>query len=182
MDQKNEIFLVDGSHYDRLRSVFEAPLDLKKISTLASGGRSITRAIYYRDIRDPREEERQRPLFGWLEHNGFEVRGRELDPAYNGPRERYGTNLIEMAVDAILLAKPGDRFLILAADIKLMPLLRALNSLKVEVTLISTLNAPQTIAPSSMLTALVKNFIDLDRLDESIVLPKREDGPSNNDV
>ncbi|ASY63526.1 hypothetical protein SJ05684_c20850 [Sinorhizobium sojae CCBAU 05684] len=94
--QRQTLFLIDGSHYDRLKSVFEAPLDLRKLAQIASNGASIDRAFYYRDIRDEKEEERQRPLFNWLGHHGFAVKGRAHGP--DEARERYGTNLVEIAV------------------------------------------------------------------------------------
>ncbi|MGQ7485243.1 hypothetical protein ACTGWQ_11455, partial [Streptococcus suis] len=74
--EQQTLFLIDGSHYDRLRSVFETPLDLKKLAQVASGGSPISQSNYYRDARDDNEAERLRSLFGWLEHNGFSVRGR----------------------------------------------------------------------------------------------------------
>ncbi|MBB3811506.1 hypothetical protein [Pseudochelatococcus contaminans] len=69
--QKQTFFLIDGSHYDRLRSVFETPFDLRKLADLASDGLAVDQAIYYRDVRDDNEAERQHSLFGWLRHNGF---------------------------------------------------------------------------------------------------------------
>lgn len=93
--QKQTFFLIDGSHYDRLRSVFETPFDLRKLADLASGGVAMDQAIYYRDVRDDNEAERQRSLFGWLKHNGFFLKGRTHGPGE--PRERYGTNLVQIA-------------------------------------------------------------------------------------
>ena len=113
--QQQTIFLIDGSHYDRLRSVFETPFDLRKLAEIANNGAAIDQTIYYRDIRDDKEEERQRSLFGWLKYNGFSVKVR---PCPDEPRERYGTNLVQIAVDALLLAEPGDHVMILAGDTK----------------------------------------------------------------
>lgn len=119
--QKQTFFLIDGSHYDRLRSVFESPFDLRKLADIANGSVPVDQAIYYRDLRDDAEAERQRPLFGWLKHNGFSVKGRTHGPGE--PRERYGTNLVQIAVDALLLAEPGDHVMVFAGDAKLEPLM-----------------------------------------------------------
>lgn len=168
--QKQTFFLIDGSHYDRLRSVFETPFDLGKLAELASGGVSVDQAIYYRDVRDDNEAERQRPLFGWLRHNGFSVKGRIH--GLGEPRERYGTNLVQIAVDALLLAQPGDHVMALAGDAKLEPLFAALRDDEVAVTLISTLDAPATIAPAPILIEASDRFIDLAAIIEQLAVDK----------
>lgn len=168
--QNQTFFLIDGSHYDRLRSVFETPFDLRKLADLASGGLAVDQAVYYRDLRDDNEAERQRALFGWLRHNGFSVKGRTHGP--DEPRERYGTNLIRIAVDALLLAEPGDHVMVLAGDAKLEPLFAALRDDDIKVTLISTRNAPDTIAPAPILIDASDSFVDLAMLMEQLAVGK----------
>lgn len=157
--QTKTLFLIDGSHYDRLRSVLETPFDLGKLATLVNNGTPADQMVYYRDLRDGNEAERQRSLLGWLERNGFIVKGRTHGAGE--PRERYGTNLVEIAVDSLLMAEPGDHVLILASDAKLEPLLGALRDDDIKTTLISTLDAPNTIAPASSLIEAADTFIDL---------------------
>jgi len=168
--QKQTFFLIDGSHYDRLRSVFETPFDLRKLADLASDGLAVDQAVYYRDVRDDDEAERQRSLFGWLKHNGFSVKGRTHGPGE--PRERYGTNLVQIAVDALLLAQPGDHVMVLAGDAKLEPLFVALRDDDIKVTLISTLDAPDTIAPAPILIEATDTFIDLVTIIEQLAVVK----------
>ncbi|KAB2699020.1 NYN domain-containing protein [Brucella lupini] len=168
--QKQTFFLIDGSHYDRLRSVFESPFDLRKLADIANGGVPVDQAIYYRDLRDDAEAERQRPLFGWLKHNGFSVKGRTHGPGE--PRERYGTNLVQIAVDALLLAEPGDHVMVFAGDAKLEPLLAALRDDDIRVSLISTLDAPDTIAPAPILIEAADTFIDLATIIEQLAVVK----------
>jgi uncharacterized LabA/DUF88 family protein len=153
------LFLVDGSHYDRLRSVLETPFDLGKLAILANDGASADHALYYRDLRDDNEAERQKPLLGWLRHNGFTVKGRTH--THSERRERYGTNLVEMVVDALRMTEPGDQVNLLASDAKLEPLLAALRQNDIRLTLISTLDAPGTIAPAPILIEAADTFIDL---------------------
>lgn len=157
--QQQTYFLVDGSHYDRLRSAFETPFDLRKLAQIASGGTAISQSNYYRDARDDNEAERLRSLFGWLKHNGFSVKGRSHKRG--APRERYGTNLVQIAVDAILLAEPGDHVVLVAGDAKLLPMLKALRDDDTKVTLISTRNAPNTVAPPEILIEAASAFLDL---------------------
>ena len=58
--QRQTMFLIDGSHYDRLRSVFETPFDLRKLAHTANEGSPVDQAIYYRDLRDDSEAARRR--------------------------------------------------------------------------------------------------------------------------
>ncbi len=169
-EQHQTILLIDGSHYDRLKSVFETPLDLLRLRDIVTGGRLPDHAIYYRDVRDASEKERQKALFGWLRHNGFTVKGRAHDP--REPRERYGTNLIEIAVDSLLLAGAGDHVVIVGADLKLAPLLGALRDDGIRTTLVSTLRAVATIAPSPLLLDRADAFIDIADILPGIVLKK----------
>ena len=168
--QKQTFFLIDGSHYDRLRSVFEPPFDLRKLADLANGGVPVDQAVYYRDVRDDNEAERQRSLFGWLRHNGFSVKGRTHGPVE--PRERYGTNLVQITVDALLLAQPGDHVMVLGSDAKLEPLFVALRDDDIRVTLISTRDAPGTIAPAPILIKASDSFVDLAMLMEQLAVGK----------
>lgn len=177
--QQQTYFLVDGSHYDRLRSVFETPLDLKKLAVVASGGSAISQANYYRDARDDDEAERLRSLFGWLEHNGFAIKGRTHKQGE--PRERYGTNLVQIAVDAILLAEPGDHVVLIAGDAKLLPMLEVLRDYDIKVTLISTLNAPNTIAPPSILIKAANSFVELATLVGELAVEKSGSRSSEKD-
>ncbi|MGV1110483.1 NYN domain-containing protein, partial [Xanthomonas translucens pv. undulosa] len=56
-----------------------------------------------------------------------------------------------MAVDAFLLAEPGDHVMVLAGDGKLEPMFAGLRDYDIKVTLVSTRDASSTIAPPSML-------------------------------
>lgn len=177
--QQQTYFLIDGSHYDRLRSVFETPLDLKKLAQVASGGAIISQSNYYRDARDDNEAERLRSLFGWLDHNGFAVKGRTHKRGE--PRERYGTNLVQIAVDAILLAEPGDHVVLVAGDAKLLPMLEALRDYDIKLTLISTRNAPDTIAPPAILIEAASTFLDLATLVGELAVEKSSSRPDEQD-
>lgn len=171
------LFLVDGSHYDRLRSVLATPLDLIAMSSVALDGGAPSQSIYYRDVRDAQEDDRHRSFFAWLSRSGFEVKGRRYDPRTKSPRERYGTNLVNIAVDGLTLARPGDTIAIVAADIKLAPLLHALRDVGITCVLVSTCNAPQTIAPSEELVSLATRFIDLEGFRDEVALDmNRHDG------
>lgn len=156
---RKTFFLIDGSHYDRLRSVLATSLNLRKIAIIASKGVAIDNAVYFRDLRDNQEAERQRPLLGWLKHNGFDIKS--TTHSQREQRERYGTNLVEMAVYGLLAADCGDHVIVMAGDSKLAPLFIAYRLRGIDVTLISTLSAPAKIAPASNLLENANDFLDL---------------------
>ncbi|WP_167852788.1 NYN domain-containing protein [Pseudotabrizicola sediminis] len=118
-------------------------------------------AIYYRDARDLDEHHRLQRFFEWLERHGIETRGSQdfARPWYQ--RERYGSNLIQLAVDAMEAAHDGASLVIVAGDAKLIPLLTRLEKMDVPVTLISSLAVPASIAPPPPLVDLAEEFIDL---------------------
>lgn len=173
MARNHTLVFIDGSHYDRLRTALETPIDLRKLVDVAVNGRTIDQALFYRDRRDEAEAQRLKKLFDWLERNGFVVKSRrhERDEA----RERYGSNLIDLAIDALELSQEGDQVFIVAADKKLLPLCFALKGHGVAVTLVSTMEAPATIAPPDVLLDAVDEFVDIaDVLDEVAAAPPRE--------
>ncbi|GAK73169.1 NYN domain-containing protein [Agrobacterium rubi] len=163
-------FFVDGSHYDRLRRVFDTRLDLPKLGAIAAHGAPIDQSVYFRDERDDAEASRLNGLFEWLRRHGFEVRGHVH--AKSEPRERYGTNLVEIAVAALTMATAGDRVLLLAGDRKLEAMCRALRTKGTTITLVSTLQASEKIAPPRILLNAVDRFIDVAQILDQVIDPK----------
>lgn len=99
--------LIDGSHVDRLRTKLGRSLDLEKLK--ASFGTEVVpaTAIYYRDARNIDEHHRLQRFFKWLERHRIETRGSQdfAEPWYQ--REHYGSNLIQLAIDAMDAAHEG---------------------------------------------------------------------------
>lgn len=155
------LVLIDGSHVDRLRSKLGCSLDIEKLAEFFGNGDVPATIIYYRDARDMDEYMRLRRFFDWLERHGFEMRGSQdfSEPWYQ--RERYGSNLVELATDAIEAAHRGEALVIIAGDAKLIPLFKRLEAMKVPLTLISSLSVPLSIAPAPPLVELADEFIDL---------------------
>ncbi|QDA36300.1 NYN domain-containing protein [Paracoccus liaowanqingii] len=160
-DLARTMLLIDGSHVDRLKTKLGRLIDFQKlISHFSADGVSVS-AHYYRDSRDSAEQARMTRFFDWLERHAITRHG--VDD-FNEPwyvRERYGTNLVALASDAIIAADEADRIVVLAGDAKLVPLLERLAKMDVTVTLISSLSVPQSIAPPPPLVELADEFIDL---------------------
>ncbi|MFN3276638.1 MAG: NYN domain-containing protein [Paracoccus sp. (in: a-proteobacteria)] len=172
--------LIDGSHVDRLKSKFGRLIDLEKlIAHFALAGRPVC-AHYYRDSRDSAEQARLARFFDWLERHGIKRHG--VDD-FNEPwyvRERYGSNLVALAADAVAAAEDGDRLVVLSGDAKLVPVFGLLEQMDVPVTLISSLSVPQSIAPPPPLVALADEFIDIAK-DDRFFLPQtgQNEGPAS---
>lgn len=162
------LVLIDGSHVDRLRSKLGRPIDIEKFAEFFGSEEEPASIIYYRDARDMDEYTRLRRFFDWLERHGFEVRGSRDFPEPWYQRERYGSNLVQLAIDAIDAAHRGDALAIVAGDAKLIPLFQRLDEMEVPLTLISSLSVPASIAPPPPLVELAEAFIDLN--DEDVFL------------
>lgn len=153
--------LIDGSHCDRLKTALECRIDLKKLRTLAASQQELVYSGYYRDLRDADEAARQGSLLTWLTHHGFAVKGRSIEDFVGLPRERYATNLVEMAVDALRISHVVEHLALVAADAKLVPLVLAIRNSGRKVTVLSTSRGPASIAVAPQLRNVADRFIDL---------------------
>lgn len=161
MTETSTILLIDGSHLDRLRSKLGKSIDIIGLRTAFGTEEEPAETIYYRDVRDAAEHERLTSFFAWLERHDIEVSGSQHYAEAWYTRERYGSNLVELAIDAMDAANAGQAVAIVAGDPKLIPLLEELQDRSVRVTLISSRAAPSSIAPPPPLVALASEFIDL---------------------
>ncbi|TQM90477.1 NYN domain-containing protein [Roseinatronobacter monicus] len=160
-DFEQIVLLIDGSHVDRLRSKLGRALDLIRLRKFFEGDGKTVSVIYYRDARDMDEYNRLTRFFDWLERHDIERRGAQDFSESWYQRERYGTNLAELAADAIIAAHKGAELVFVAGDAKLLPLFRRLEEMDVPVTLISTRAIPKSIAPPPPLIDLAEDFIDI---------------------
>ncbi|WP_127144033.1 NYN domain-containing protein [Pelagibacterium montanilacus] len=155
------VLLVDGSHYDRLRSTFGTRIDFFRLVPLLSAPEGLMEIRYYRDVRDRAEMARFAGFRAWLETHDISVVGRAepLDPP--APRQRYGTNLLELAVDAQRCAEKGKSIFVLAGDFQLTPVVAGIRQRGASVAIVSTLFAPASIAPHRSLLDAADRFIEL---------------------
>ncbi len=163
--------LIDGSHVDRLKSKLGRLIDLERLIDHFRADGGAVRALYYRDSRDDAEQARLTRFFDWLKRHGIERRGTDdfEEPWY--VRERYGSNLVALAADAMAAAEDGDSLVVLAGDAKLIALFDQLAQMDVPVTLISSLSVPHSIAPPPPLVDLAEAFIDVAK-DDRFFLPE----------
>lgn len=162
------ILLVDGAHCDRLRKILGTSIDFAALLALLEQDAPIALSHYHRDLRDVEEGQRQQRFLEWLSLHGFAVIGADYSSTHNLPRDRYGTNLVGLAVDALALSQAGDELLLLAGDVKLVPLVAALTKRGVAVTLVSTLEGPASISPHDLLVSECSRFIELNDYRDAI--------------
>jgi hypothetical protein len=171
------VLIVDGAHYDRLRSTFGTGLDFRKLLALLGQNGVLSVLHYHRDLRDREEEGRQSALLDRLSDHGFAIYGHEVPESSSQRKERYGTNLVGLAVDALATCQPGDSLLLIAGDTKLAPLAEELKARGVAVTLVSTLSASQSFAPQPELLRQVDAFIDLEDHLSDLALNQAQPAP-----
>ncbi|MFG1313154.1 NYN domain-containing protein [Xanthobacter autotrophicus] len=150
-----------GSHCDLLKIALECRIYLEELRLFAARGQELVYSCNYRDLRDPDEAARQGPLLTWLSRHGFDVKGRVVEDFPRLPRERYGTNLVEMAVDALGISRAAEHIALVAADAKLVPLVLALRSGGQKVTVLSTSRGPTSIVVAPQLANVADRFVDL---------------------
>lgn len=161
VQSSKRVLLIDGAHYDRLGKVLDTSIDFEALLTLLSQGGKIAVAQYHRDLRDANEAQRQQRFLEWLARRGYDVVGEDYSGTANLPKERYGTNLIGLAVAALKAADRGDEVFLVAGDVKLVPLVVDLVERGAAVTLVSTLHGPPSISPHELLVSECSGFIDL---------------------
>lgn len=153
--------LIDGAHYDRIRSTFDTKIDFVGLAHLLSGSDSLVDIRYYRDVRDENEFQRFFGFRTWLESNGINVVGRPDPLEAPAPRQRYGTNLLQLTADACRLKASCDTLFLMASDAQLAPVITTIKDDGLRVVIVSTLFAPPSIAPHPSLIALCDKFVEL---------------------
>jgi len=106
-----------------------------------------------------------RPLIDWLDYNGFTVRAKPTKEFDDGEgRRKIKRNIaIELAVDALEIAKHVDHIILFSGDGDLRALIEAVQRRGVHVTVISTIKTrPPMIADE--LRRQADTFLELEEL------------------
>ena len=100
------------------------------------------RAFYYIALSETQEYSSIRPLIDWLDYNGYTVvtkAAKEYTDA-SGRRRVKGSMDIELAVDAMELARHIDQMILFSGDGDFRSLVEAVQRRGVRVTVISTIS------------------------------------------
>ena len=146
----NKIALfIDGANLYATAKMLGFDIDYKRLLKEFQSRGILVRAFYYTAIIEDQEYSSIRPLVDWLDYNGFTVvtkATKEFIDA-SGRRKVKGNMDIELAVDAMELAKHVDQIVLFSGDGDFRPLVEAVQRRGVRVTVVSTISSqPPMIA------------------------------------
>jgi uncharacterized LabA/DUF88 family protein len=178
---------IDGANLHATARTLGFDIDYKCLIREFQGRGTVLRAFYYTTVDGGQEHPSIRPLLDWLDYNGYTVvtkAAREFVDAH-GRRKLKGNMNIELAVDAMELARHVDRIVLFSGDGDFRPLVESVQRRGVHVTVVSTISSqPPMIADE--LRRQADLFIDLAGLRSAIgrdpvqrpaVVSRISDGP-----
>jgi len=153
---------IDGANLYAMTKSLGFDIDYKRLLLLFRQKGQLVRALYYTAIIEEQEYSSLRPLIDWLDYNGFTVvtkPTKEFTDA-SGRRKLKGNMDVEIAVDAMQLAKTLDHIVLFSGDGDFRSLVAALQQTGKRVSVVSTLKSqPPMIADE--LRRQADQFIDL---------------------
>ena len=156
---------IDGANFYATAKALGLDVDYKRVLEEFQSRGTLVRALYYTAISEDQDNVSLRPLVDWLNYNGFTVvtkAGKEFVDS-TGRRKLKGNMDIELAVNAMELAKHIDEMVLFSGDGDFRPLVQAMQRRGVRVTVISTL-AVQPAMIADELRRQADVFIDLSDL------------------
>ena len=177
--QERIAIFIDGSNLYSAARALGFDIDYKSLLDLFSAQGRLVRAFYYTALVEDQEYSPIRPLVDWLDYNGYTLvtkRAKEFTDAY-GNRKTKGDMDVEIAIDAMEMAKHLDRMMLFSGDGDFRRLVEAVQREGVRVSVVSTLRShPPTIADE--LRRQADEFVELADLAPEIARPPRHsEGP-----
>src|SRR5437763_8713171 len=162
----NKIALfIDGANLYATAKTLGFDIDYKRLLKEFQSRGTLVRAFYYTAIIEDQEYSSIRPLIDWLDYNGYTVvtkATKEFIDA-SGRRKVKGNMDIELAVDAMELAKHVDQIVLFSGDGDFRSLVEAVQRDGVRVTVVSTISSqPPMVA--DVLRRQADAFVDLANL------------------
>ncbi|MEF2552264.1 NYN domain-containing protein [Aurantimonas sp. A2-1-M11] len=158
---ENVAVVFDGSHCDRLRKALALSIRFEELVSRLVHPHRLARAVYYKDLRDEAERKGQAALLMRVASSGIAVKGSLPEDMRIDSRERYGTNLVELAVETLTNCENLDRVILFAGDRKQVPLVRALQDRGIRVVVTTALDVPTAIRASPLLLDTADEYRDL---------------------
>ena len=172
MSEKLALF-VDGLNLHYTAKALDFSIDFRRLLAEFKTRGVLVRAYYYTIIAE--EFQTTRPLIDWLDYNGFAVRTtpvKEFDDIQG--RRKYKRNIgVELAVDALEIAKYVDHILLFSGDGDFRRLVEAIQRLGPLVTVVSSMRTKPAMAADE-LRRQADTFIELDDLKAAIGRTKDE--------
>ena len=157
---------IDGANLHATARTLGFDIDYKRLLAEFGSQGTVLRAFYYTAIIEDQEFSSIRPLIDWLDYNGYTVVTKAFVDA-DGRRKVKGNMDIELAVDAIEIAKHVDQIVLFTGDGDFRRLVEAVQRRGVRVTIVSTISSqPPLIADE--LRRQADAFIDIAELQSRI--------------
>ena len=134
---------IDGANLQSTARALGFDIDYKRLLGEFQGRGTLVRAAYYIAISDAAENAPIWPLIDWLDYNGYTVitkPTREFIDA-SGRRKVRANMDIELAVDAMELARHVDEIVLFSGDGDFRSLVEAVQRRGVRVTVVSTIKS-----------------------------------------
>ena len=143
MPESRLAVFVDGPSLYYSARALGFDVDFRRLLSWCNQQGSLLRAHYYTTIFEEREYQNTRPLIDWLDYNGFTVKAKSVSEHDDGEgARRYRRNLsIEIAVDAIEIARHVDALMLFSGDGDLRPAVEAIQRRGVITSVVSTIRS-----------------------------------------
>ena len=173
-DERIALF-IDGANLHSATRELGFSIDFKRLLEVFAAEGRLVRAFYYTALFEEVEYSSLRPLVDWLDYNGYTLvtkRAKEFTDAY-GNRRVKGDMDVEIAIDAMEMAKKLDRIVLFSGDGDFRRLVEAVQREGVRVSVVSTLrSSPPMVADE--LRRQTDEFVDLADLAPEIARPPRQ--------
>jgi uncharacterized LabA/DUF88 family protein len=162
----NKIALfIDGANFYATAKALAFDIDYKRLIKEFQSRGTLVRAFYYTAIIEDQEYTSIRPLVDWLDYNGFTVvtkASKEFIDS-SGHRKIKGNMDVELAINAMELARHIDEMVLFSGDGDFRSLVEAIQRRGVRVTVVSTI-ATRPVMIADELRRQADVFIDLTEL------------------
>jgi len=153
---------IDGTNTHAAARALGFDIDYKRLLTEFRSRGALVRAFYYTVVIEDREFSSLRPLLDWLDYNGFTVFTKPAKEFDDGEgRRRFKRSMgVELAVNAMELARQVDEIVLFSGDGDFRALVQAVQRQGVRVSVVSTM-ASQSPIIADELRRQADVFIDL---------------------
>jgi uncharacterized LabA/DUF88 family protein len=134
---------IDGANLYATAKTLGFDIDYKRLLAEFQSRGTLVRAYYYTTIIEDQEFSSIRPLVDWLDYNGYTVVTKPTKEFIDdGGRRRVKGNMdIELAIDAMELARHVDQIVLFSGDGDFRSLVEAVQRRGVRVTVVSTISS-----------------------------------------
>lgn len=163
---------IDGANNHTAAKALGFEVDYKRLLTEFQKHGVLLRAFYYTAINADEDFSVIRPLVDWLDYNGFTVRTKLAKAFDDGEgRRRFKRSMsVELAVDALEVARHVDHMFLFSGDGDLRRLVESVQRLGCRVTVVSSMRMKPPIVADE-LRRQADTFMELDTLRPSIERP-----------